>query len=347
MMTSMTDEIYQTFLRSGTLLSKDKHHLLIGWGRRKWSSKRPDVEAPSFYFPDFFLKIGMPWFIHEQWMEISLEEFKTFLPKKVPQEEINWHFNADFFEAKFAELEKSIDSKQLVKAVPYLFESTTTTMSIQRLEMSLSHLMDYIGLYPAHVYGLWGEREGFLGATPEILFDQTHGLLETMACAGTFPQNDCLIDEKLLLEHAVVVEGIRSSLEPFGPVTIGEKQSANFGKLVHLVTPIQLQLKSNGEFEKLVRALHPTPALGAFPKEPGMLWLEQYQMEIPRDRYGAPAGFYSNHHSKCLVGIRNVQWNGRGMKIGAGCGVVKGSTLKLELDEIKLKLEAIKEMLYI
>jgi len=347
-MTSMTDDVYQAFLHSGTVFSKDRENLLIGWGKRKWSTTWPIGEGPNFYFPDFFLKIGMPWFIHEEWMEISIEEFKAFLPKKSEGEKMIWQLSTALFESTFAELKKRIALSDLIKAVPYLFEKTDALMTSKRLETTLSHVIDYLLSYPVYLYGLWGQGEGFLGATPEILFNQTKKKhIETVACAGTYFPEHTPLDNKLLLEHQVVIDGICSSLQPFGTVKLETSRPIKFGELFHLVTPIELLLNEPLNFQKLVRAMHPTPALGAFPKKEGMLWLEQYQMKLPRGRFGAPAGFYFRDRSQCVVSIRNVQWDGRGMKIGAGCGIVRGSEFDSELREIKLKLTAIKEFLYL
>lgn len=346
-MAQNTWEIYNEFLRNGTILTKDKQHVLIGWGDRTWSQTPLRGDAPDFYFPDFFLKIGMPWFTHKYWMEISIDELKKLPEKSMPA--IVWNLTQQpFFESKFAELKQSFQSKNLEKAVPYLFETSKSLMSKDQLENSLLSLLNHISQYPSYIYGLWNDEEGFLGATPEILFENNGNTkIKTVACAGTYKSNDKNpnIDEKLLSEHGIVVKGIQSSLQSFGSIDVKPIQSVKFATLSHLITPIEVTLHEPLNFIDLVKALHPTPALGAYPKKPGMIWLEQYQMGVPRGRYGAPAGFYFKDHVKCVVAIRNVQWNRTGMSIGAGCGVVAGSSLNLELDEIKLKLKAIKELL--
>ena len=346
-MTQNTREIEDEFLKNGTIISKDKHHVLIGWGDRTWSQTPLRGDAPDFYFPDFFLKIGMPWFTHKYWMEISIDQLKKLPEKSLPT--IDWKmFQQPFFESKFAELKQSFQSEKLEKAVPYLFETTKSRMSKDQLERSLSSLLNHISQYPAYIYGLWNDEEGFLGATPEILFENDENAkLQTVACAGTYKseEKNFEVDDKLLSEHGIVVKGIQSSLHSFGNIEVKPIQSIKFAALSHLVTPIEVTLNEPLNFIDLVKALHPTPALGAYPKKPGMLWLEQYQMGVPRGRYGAPAGFYFKDHAKCVVAIRNVQWNREGMSIGAGCGVVPGSSLNLELEEIKLKLKAIKELL--
>jgi menaquinone-specific isochorismate synthase len=348
-MTAMTQEIYQSFLNKGTILSSGNKRLILGCGKRNWSQKPLNGPGPHFYFPDFFLKIGLPWFTHEYWVDISIDEFKTFLEEKI-QPEIKWEIlKASFFENTFCNLEESFKNAELVKAVPYIFESTTSKMSHSQLQLSLKSLADYLEDYPAFLYGLWEEEEGFLGATPEILFQQQNGsnILETVACAGTYneAQEDLKYCPKMLLEHDIVVQGIESSLKPFGNVSCQPIKPMQFASLIHLVTPMSVELNQTFNFEQLVRVLHPTPALGAYPKNKGGLWLEKYQMNMPRGRFGAPVGFLYNNQASCYVAIRNVQWNKKGMMIGAGCGVISGSQFKQEWQEVLSKLNAIKEML--
>ena len=99
--------------------------------------------------------------------------------------------------------------------------------------------------------------------------------------------------------------------------------------------PIEVILEQPIDFKAATTALHPTPALGAFPKEAGFTWLENYNQQMPRGRYGAPVGCLLNNQATCIVAIRNVQWKGSQAKIGAGCGIVKESVLENEWNEIR------------
>ncbi len=343
--------VIKDFLKNGTILSKDRTRVLIGFGKRTWSSEIVNEDIPNFYFPDFFLKTLKPWFTHEHWMEISIDELLRSLLGQEPQK-VKWDFfDVSFFESKFEEIKEKILKEELIKAVPYLFETTKDKMNEEQLRSSLFHALNYTKQYPAFIYGLFDDGTGFLGATPETLFtkENEQDPLKTMACAGTYSSEikNVVIDNTLHLEHEVVVKGIVDALSPFGQLKIKPFQSLKFAKLTHLVTPIEINLAEPLRFTRLVHALHPTPALGAYPKDEGMFFLEQYQSKVSRGRFGAPAGFCHNFEAKCYVAIRNIQWDEKGMKMGAGCGIVKGSLLDKELLEIQLKLNAIKELLNI
>jgi menaquinone-specific isochorismate synthase len=347
---------WRCFTESGSLIRLNKDNYLIGWGTRTWLENIYESPSPFFYFPDFFLSSPCPWFQQEYTAIVSQHELlaamHTYPATPLP---LSWkNPYLAHFENTCKELHTHFYNKKLKKAVPYIFEESLSTMTPDRLGSSLKHLINYVKDQQLHVYGYWEETEGILGASPEILFNYhnaSEGLIETVACAGTkrYRDSDSIFiqDSKELYEHQLVIEGIQESLSSLGVVTIGELQILQLPKISHLMTPIQLKMKGPSNFLALVKALHPTPALGAFPKEEGKKWLHLYNDKIDRWRYGAPVGclFDNKKQARCIVGIRNVQWNSQGAKIGAGCGIVPASQWHHEWQEINLKLLSIKEMI--
>jgi menaquinone-specific isochorismate synthase len=349
-------EFLKEFLLSGTLMSLRPGHFLIGWGPRAWTIQPESSERPNFYFPDFFLSHDRPWFTHEQWAEISqnelirqVQEFKVQEFKLAAQ---NFHWENPHqltFEQAFLALKEQFLTEKLFKAVPYIFEISKQNMTQEALIHSLRHILSLPDIQ--YVYGFWDKSQGLLGVTPELLFESDKEdslVVHTMACAGTQKreaQENLLHDPKTLKEHRFVVQGIQESLTALGDLQIGNMLCLELPTLSHLVTPIEIKLYESLNFDKLVRALHPTPALGAFPKKEGMEWLKKYDQKIHRHRYGAPAGFLFGAHAACFVAIRNVQWNSNGCRIGAGCGVLSESDQESEWQEIQLKLRSIKERL--
>lgn len=342
------------WLRCGTIFSTQEGKLILGWGERQWL-KEPDPSQLSFYFPDFFLKDSNPWFTQEQTIELTLPALISNLSQigSQPKKDYLWStLHKEWFQKVFHNLQTIIGTGELTKGVPFIIESVQLPMDHGQLIKSLKAILNYLMHHPAHLYGFWDDNEGMLGATPEILFRcKQDGRLETVACAGTKniqeDQETFLSDPKERYEHEVVVKGIAESLGPYGKVDIGELQLLKLSRLMHLVTPISVRFDDAIPFQDIVKTLHPTPALGAFPKKTGFVWLEELQKHVDRVRYGAPVGFLypENKISHCYVAIRNVQWNRKGMEIAAGCGVVADSHCEKEWNEIQLKLNAIKEML--
>jgi menaquinone-specific isochorismate synthase len=342
------------FIEAGSLISTGSNQLLIGLGERRWS-KNPIKDTPSFYFPDFFLENKAPWFTHKYWEIISLDSLSSILSSHNGDllDPLQWtNAYATFFENTFYQLLEQIKKKMIDKAVPFVFERCSSMMSEKQMYRSLCSLLTYAKNQFVNIYGFWTKDEGILGATPEVLFswdNQNGSLLKTMACAGTCPHGEAkkglLEDSKQIREHQYVIEGIRESLDKLGDVQEGELNILELPTLSHLITSLTVNLKKDINFDDIVKTIHPTPALGVYPRKNGDLWLRSYQHKIDRKRFGAPAGFLYNEIAKCYVAIRNVQWNTSGMFIGAGCGIVEESVLEKEWSELCLKIHAIKTIL--
>ncbi len=346
------------FLSSGAIMSLSKDKLLIGWGKAAYKQEEAiDASRPAFYFTDFFLQASAPWIQYSNWLEISSQEFKELLGSIGQLSTCDWAIcQPEQFRQAFDELSHLFQMNQLKKAVPYVFAKSPQQMTKERLQNSLKRGLTSLEKNTGYLYGCWNPTGGVLGVTPELLFSHSQHepqKVKTMALAGTCHPSECqesfMKNEKERHEHQLVVQGICQSLQELGSVKIGEIQLLQLPKLTHLMTPIEVDLKDSFHFESLVGCLHPTPALGAFPLEKGRKWLENYQRHTPRHFYGAPIGFRHPQISLscCLVGIRNVQWDFSGMRIGAGCGVVKQSTFEKEWQEIQFKIRAIRDQLYL
>lgn len=147
-------------------------------------------------------------------------------------------------------------------------------------------------------------------------------------------------------EHALTVEGICSSLQHLGACRSGHADVCLFPMMTHFRTAIQLNLQAPFQFEACVRSLHPTPALGAYPRGRGGDWLQAYDKKLPRAHYGAPMGVVDpvTGISACYVGIRQISWDAKEMRAGVGCGVVRESSCSEEWAEILLKFASIRSL---
>ena len=347
------------FLQSGALMSISPTTVLIGWGEtRTFHHIHEAEEKPAFYVCDFFLSTPL-WVQYPYTMEISHQDLLAFMTSSSSLSACEWTLSGiDSFQQGFTNLQHLFQQGKLKKAVPYLFAQTPSKMTDSRLKQSLRKAFSFKQSRVGYVYGHWNASlsSGILGVTPELLF--THSQMDpkkvnTMALAGTCASNKnkelFKCDKKERHEHQLVVEGIYQSLSHLGKVQCQDMEVLEFPHLTHLMTPIQVELDESFSFEKCVQALHPTPALGAFPIEMGKKWLLNYNQSLPRYDYGAPIGVHDPKKglSQCLVAIRNVRWNENGMRIGAGCGVVQQSVMEKEIQEIELKVKAIRDALEI
>lgn len=333
----------EEFFSSGALCSLNSNELLVGWGQAFWS--RQPVCYPVWYAPDFFLISKRPYVHFKHSMRIRTDQMIAKLGNIFRPE---MHFSSPKWEA-FEALFHQFKSSSIQKLVPYTVKEAAFKMSSLNA-MLASALVYQIKNPRTAVYGLWGEGQGILGATPERLFSlKDNGSLMTTACAGTSLAHEAKMmikNTKLMQEHQYVIDGIKKSLSPFGEVNIGRTEAQVFSHLAHLLTPIEVYNIASHSFAKLVRHLHPTPAVGGFPKEEGMDYLKTYAVLVPRERFGAPFGFLETANEAHLyVAIRNIQWKGERAALMAGSGIVLESDLEKEKQEIKSKFAAIEEIL--
>lgn len=355
---SLSASDIEHWLVSGVIFSSQPGKVLIGWGKSHWSHTPQNKDSSWFYFPDYFLTIEKPWVHFENTAVVTIESLLLSLEESPlgPPQPLTWEKpSREIFENGFNDLQRLFRETELKKVVLYGLSKSPTQLKPAHRKQALLNILHYLRVAPVFAYGFWNESEGILGATPELLFRLERSaapILHTMALAGTQKSDDSsemLHDEKLLLEHLIVVDDISKKLTDFGDVSLGQLQILSLPVLSHLYTPITVKLRHEESFSKIVTALHPTPALGGFPREFALKWLSEYNNLIPRGRFGAPAGFWDHRllQNVCYVGIRNVMWDAKGSVIGAGCGIIAESNLENEWEEILLKTKSITRFLHL
>jgi len=212
--------------------------------------------------------------------------------------------------------------------------------------------LDFLaGRYPETYRFLFEPRpyHAFYGATPELLVTVQDRAVKTMALAGSIgrgksPEEDAALGQELLnsakdrYEHQLVIDGIRSRLEPMTrELQIGETGIMTLSNIQHIHTPISGTLKTNDGVVPLAEALHPTPALGGQPQEIAMQLIGAYE-PVPRGWYAAPVGWIDrNMNGQFGVAIRSAVAQAKRVWLYAGAGIVKDSDPRKEWEETGLK----------
>jgi menaquinone-specific isochorismate synthase len=305
---------------------------IIGYGAYRWETKRPRY---GFFAPDFFLQSEAPWLAFEHMETWSDDQWRAQFKQSSSSVQLVIPDSKEFF----TRLEKILDSIRsgiVRKVVPVVF--ATAPASYFDFFTRLGHLPLVDTLYP---YGFITKDEAMIGATPEVLFEQRTGLVRTMALAGTasLAAPSLLMDVKEMHEHQLVIDDIQNALSPFGKVETAVTSEKMLPSLKHLYTAIML--KAEVSFEDLVRALHPTAALGGYPRAEAWSWLKLQPEASMRRRFGAPFGFVREHEALILVAIRNIQKHSERLWLGSGCGVVAGSVPEREWEELRLKRDSV------
>ncbi len=308
----------------------------------------PGDNEVAFYRNSFDLADPAPWKIPAQHFET--EDLQVLLRQNgaTPLPEISWAgLGDDDVRDVFEEILSDIESGELEKSVPVLTERGTL------------HRGEPAALVKALIgttdetwgYGFRKGDHGMIGRTPEQLFTVKGGQLETMALAGTAPKYEVGLfptDPKEIREHELVADYLEEKLATLGPVERGERGLLDLGTIVHFLTRLRVQLRSEEvDLNDLIQLMHPTPALGACPRGEGALkkLLEYRQrLDVPEE-FGAPFGVKYRNDFLSLVAIRNVFWSGREVFLPSGVGLVKGSRFDREWRELALKRNSVKALL--
>lgn len=193
-------------------------------------------------------------------------------------------------------------------------------------------------------------EDTYISKTPEQLIKVEAGQLSTNAIAGTMGKdvNDAqqmlLNDEKNLREHRIVVESIIQDLEPLS-YRISYPDAPTLLENIyfyHLYTPIQAEAAT--DVLTLSTALHPTPALGGYPKAQAGELIKS--LEGNRGLYGAPMGYIDGDmNGEFVVAIRSMLIREKKAILFAGCGIVSDSDPLTELNETAIKFKPMLQLL--
>ena len=186
----------------------------------------------------------------------------------------------------------------------------------------------------------------WLGATPETLVRVDGRKLSTQALAGTRPSAlaaELLESVKDRHEHAIVVEAIRRAIAPHTRALPAPSEPVirRLRGLAHLQTPIEALLREDVDFLRLVRALHPTPAVCGLPADRAAALLADLEHE-PRGLYAGPFVRLSPRgDGHAVVALRGAVLEGRSAVLPVGAGIVEGSDGDAELAETRVKLGSV------
>jgi menaquinone-specific isochorismate synthase len=326
-------------------LARRDGSVLVGHGPFT-DAPAPPAGGVAFYTQDFAPGESQPWRIPERIEHLDLQTFAARF-QNTPRLDCEWHpLDAAPFSEVFLEVMSSIHNGIFEKTVPVVTETGKTN---HPPGPAIIAAMSRRGT-PLQSYGWIHPDSGFAGATPELLLSLDGGKLETMALAGTARSEDrdvFAVDEKEIREHEYVAQTLVSKLLDLGELERFPRQILDLGPIVHFLTSIKMELRSPMEPENLLRRLHPTPALGPLPRTDGtMERLLEWRKRLGCPQcFGSPFGVWDQGRFDAVVAIRGVWWEGREVKIPAGCGIIEASRLVNEWRELRLKREAVKRCL--
>jgi len=193
--------------------------------------------------------------------------------------------------------------------------------------------------------------DGFCGASPELLVSRTGDMVRAQPMAGTTARSgDPLVDakraaellasDKNRAEHQITIDAVMDALLPWCSYLDSEPEPhvAEAGTVSHLATLVEGRLSHPiPSVLELVGALHPTPAVGGWPRD-AAVGLQRTLEPFDRGRYGGAVGWVDAlGNGSWAVAVRTVSVTGDTAEMFAGVGVVEDSDPLAELAETDAK----------
>lgn len=195
-----------------------------------------------------------------------------------------------------------------------------------------------------------------IGASPELLVHIDGRTIRSHPLAGTAPRTgdpdtDATLAQELIestknqLEHRLVVDMVRDTLLPHCSFLDWEAEPSvvTVANVQHLGTAVEGALTEPAEpVMSFVRMLCPTPALGGYPSEIAIAFIDEHE-EMERGFYGGAVGVMdSTGNGTFAVAIRcaHLSDDRRIARLYAGGGIVSESDPYSELAETQAKFQA-------
>ncbi|MBB6177737.1 menaquinone-specific isochorismate synthase [Anoxybacillus tengchongensis] len=230
----------------------------------------------------------------------------------------------------------------------------------RELFLSFSHQVDRSHVLRAlreqqpmsYIFAFENGSTCFIGASPEQLVRKNGRVCETACLAGSIRRGRTikedeelgrwlLQDDKNRREHAFVVDMIERAMNEVCTEVVvpSEPTLLKMRHIQHLYTPVQAKTREGISIFSLVERLHPTPALGGFPKEKAVQTIREIE-PLDRGWYAAPIGWVdANGNGEFAVAIRSALLGDNEAHLFAGCGIVAHSDPHSEYEETNVKFK--------
>ena len=272
--------------------------------------------------------------------EAQLESFPPVAP--IPQALPDSYRTT--FDRFMEHLEEGMVEK-LVLAHRVELPSIAMAQVVGTFDKALTHYPNaFVSLCYTPQSGLW------LCATPEMLLRGDGVNWQTVALAGTMPRQEGerpIWSEKNRREHHYVQCFIGELLEQEGiPYRALDVETTTTGQLQHLQARFALQLPDGYAPIALAERLHPTPAICGTPQRVAQRVILEEETS-GRSYYSGFLGWYEPDRCVDLfVQIRCLQLlPEQALRLYAGGGIVRGSSLESEWQEVLHKLSAIHSLI--
>ena len=194
----------------------------------------------------------------------------------------------------------------------------------------------------------------FAGASPELLIRRSGRKAFAQPMAGSVARGATEVEDERLarqlqdsakdaVEHRIVSDFVVEALRPFAQsVSARPPEVVRFTNIQHLATSVTADLaEPPADVLQLAAALHPTPAVGGWPREAADALIDELE-GMERGWYAGAVGWIdSRGDGEFAVALRcGLLWED-GARLYAGVGVMPDSDPARELEETELKFKAL------
>ena len=194
----------------------------------------------------------------------------------------------------------------------------------------------------------------FAGASPELLIRRSGARAFAQPMAGSVARGASDSEDEQLAdaltqsnkdadEHRLVSQFVVDALRPFS-ANVGARgpEVVRFTNIQHLATSVDAELvQPAADVLTLAAALHPTPAVGGWPREAADALIDELE-GMERGWYAGAVGWIDGRgDGELAVALRcGLLWED-GARLYAGVGVMPDSDPARELEETELKFKAL------
>ncbi|MEA3421809.1 MAG: chorismate-binding protein [Acidobacteriota bacterium] len=261
----------------------------------------------------------------------------------------------EVFRSKVKKVKKHIRQGDIIQAVisqPFACEAPLDLWSLYRVQR-------FINPSP-YLYFLHLDNLALVGSSPETMVRLEKGIATLRPIAGTRPRgkneqedranaDELLKDEKEQAEHLMLVDLGRNDLgrvAQTGTVQVTDLMVVErYSHVMHLVSNICCDLKSNFDAWDLLSSTFPAGTLSGAPKVRAMEIIDELEQE-PRGAYGGAVGYISfDGNMDMAITIRTACIENERLTVRAGAGIVADSDPEKERIETVNKAMALQKAL--
>ena len=187
-----------------------------------------------------------------------------------------------------------------------------------------------------------------VGSTPELILSKLNHKIESESIAGSNyrKNNDFTSDEKEVIEQKIVTDYIIDFLNKNSDNIVYDKKPKikKSSDIEHLYTSFSADLVNDKNILDLLGEIHPTPAIGGYPKDKAFDMIRKYKEN--RGWYGGPIGWIDNNlDGRFYLNIRSGLGVNKDLYLFSGSGITEKSNADNEWDETEEKFKLMLESL--